>query len=131
MSGKKLIGKPEGKEEAKKLFRDFSGKKLAICSGVCVLDTPSGKKACGAETSYLYAQKLRQEELVRYFNALKPYDKAGGFSIEGIGSILYDDIRGSYFNILGLPMGLLNKLFEKIGLNILDFCKARGRGLHS
>ncbi|MFA5068620.1 MAG: Maf family protein [Candidatus Omnitrophota bacterium] len=121
---KKLIGKPKNKDEAKKLFYSFSGRKLTVCTGLCVMDTAAAKKVCGAETSYLYARRLLRHEFGRYFESLKPYDKAGGFSIEGIGSFLYDDIRGSYFNILGLPMGCLKDLFNKAGLEILDICNA-------
>ena len=118
----KLIGKPKNEIEAKKLFKAFSGNRLEVVSGVCVMDTQTGKNACAIERSLLYAQELYDKDLDRYFDALKPYDKAGGFSIEGIGSLIYDDIKGSYFNILGLPMILLKNLFKKIGLDILDFC---------
>jgi len=59
--------------------------------------------------------------LDRYFKLLSPYDKAGGFSIEGIGSLLFDNIRGSYFNILGLPMIKLGELFSEIGDDILNY----------
>jgi septum formation protein len=121
--GSRLIGKPENEKQAKRLFKAFSGKKLDIVSGLYVMDTKSNKSACGTERSVLYAKKIGDKDLNRYFDALKPYDKAGGFSIEGIGSFIYDDIKGSYFNILGLPMIKLKQLFEKIGLDILDFCQ--------
>jgi septum formation protein len=121
--GKRLIGKPKNEKEAKKLFKAFSGKKLEIISGVCVIDKRTERSVCGVQRSFLKAQKLHNKDLDKYFDALRPYDKAGGFSIEGIGSFVYDDIKGSYFNILGLPMILLKNLFDKIGLNILDFCR--------
>jgi septum formation protein len=120
--GKRLIGKPRDKAHAKRLFQAFSGKTLQVVSGVCVIDMPSGRNACGTETSLLHAKRLDSKDINKYFIALRPYDKAGGFSIEGIGSFIYDDIKGSYFNILGLPMIKLKQLFEKIGLDILDFC---------
>jgi len=43
------------------------------------------------------------------------------FSIEGVGSLIFDNISGSYFNILGLPMMKLTELFRELGLDILDF----------
>jgi septum formation protein len=121
--GRRLIGKPENEKDAKLLFRAFSGKMLEVISGLYVIDTQSGKSACGTARSLLYARSLNNRDLGRYFDALKPYDKAGGFSIEGIGSFVYDDIKGSYFNILGLPMIKLKELFENIDLDILDFCQ--------
>jgi septum formation protein len=119
----RLIGKPKNKSHANKLFRAFSGNRIEIVTGLCVIDTLSGKIACGTEKSLLYARKIYEKDLDKYFEALKPYDKAGGFSIEGIGSFIYDNIKGSYFNILGLPMIKLKQLFENIGLDTLDFCQ--------
>jgi septum formation protein len=121
--GRRLIGKPENEKQAKRLFKAFSGKRLEIVSGLYVMDAQNNKSACGTARSVLYAKKISDKDLNRYFDALKPYDKAGGFSIEGIGSFIYDDIKGSYFNILGLPMIKLKQLFEKMGLDILDFCQ--------
>ncbi|NQT28291.1 MAG: Maf family protein, partial [Candidatus Omnitrophica bacterium] len=47
-------------------------------------------------------------------------DKAGGFSIEGPGTLIFDNIQGSFYNILGLPMHKLNHLFKKLGLDLLE-----------
>ena len=118
---KRLIGKPHNAKEAKRLLKAFSGKKLEVVTGLCLLNSLTGKSASGTEKSLLYAEKLLPGNIDRWFNALKPYDKAGGFSIEGIGSLIYDRIRGSYFNILGLPMIRLKQLFTEIGLDILDY----------
>jgi len=46
-------------------------------------------------------------------------DKAGGFSIEGRGAFIFDNIEWSFYNILGLPMMKLNELFEKLGAPLL------------
>ncbi|MEA3489262.1 MAG: Maf family protein [Candidatus Omnitrophota bacterium] len=121
--GNEIIGKPHGEGAARKMLGDFSGGKVEVYTGLCVIDAASGKKAVGFEKSSLIVSKLSDDEIKRYFRLLGPYDKAGGFSIEGIGSLIFDDIRGSYFNILGLPMLKLKGLFEEIGLDILDFVK--------
>ncbi|MFH1868100.1 MAG: nucleoside triphosphate pyrophosphatase [Candidatus Omnitrophota bacterium] len=119
--GSSLIGKPRSAKEAKALLKRFSGKRIEVFTGVFVIDTLTGKAAKGCEKSSLYAQRLTKAEIDKFFKLLGPYDKAGGFSIEGVGSLLFDDIRGSYFNILGLPMITLRNLFKKLGLEILDF----------
>ena len=48
-----------------------------------------------------------------------PHDKAGGFSIEGPGTFIFDNIEGSFYNILGLPMMKLDELFRKLGVDLL------------
>ena len=119
--GKELMGKPKSSSQAKKFLKDFSGKKLEVVTGLFVVDTATGKSSSASKRSTLYVKKLSSADIDGYFKALKPYDKAGGFSIEGVGSIIFDNIRGSYFNILGLPMGTLSDLFKKIDKNILNF----------
>jgi septum formation protein len=118
---RRIIGKPRTKSYARRLLKDFSGKRMAVFTGLCVIDTVSGKSSSGYEKSYLYTKKIDSGDIGRYLDALAPYDKAGGFSIEGVGSLIFDNIRGSYFNILGLPMGRLDKLFKDAGLDLLDF----------
>ena len=120
--GKELIGKPKNKKQAKGLLKKFSGRRLEVVTGLFVIDGISKKSSSGCEKSELFVREMSPSEIDAYFKALKPYDKAGGFSIEGAGSFIFDDIRGSYFNILGLPMARLHGLFKEIGLSLLfDF----------
>jgi septum formation protein len=118
--GKRLIGKPKDEREAKKLLRDFSGKKILVCTGLCVIDAVSGKTSKGSVVSAIRVRKIKAGKINLFLRALAPYDKAGGFSIEGAGSIVFDDVEGSFYNILGLPMNALYDLFKKVGLDLLD-----------
>lgn len=117
-----VIGKPKGASDAKKLLRKFSTKEIDVYTGLCVLDTKTHLTTAGFEKSSLYVKKIHEKDIDKYFIKLGSFDKAGGFSIEGVGSFIFDDIKGSYFNILGLPMVKLNELFAEIGLDLLDFC---------
>ncbi|MFH1645845.1 MAG: Maf family protein [Candidatus Omnitrophota bacterium] len=121
-----LIGKPKNEVEARSLLERLSGQRVEVFTAIFLMDGLSGKSVLGVEKSSLYVKKMTVEEIDRFFVYLAPYDKAGGFSIEGVGSMLFDDIRGSYFNILGLPMGTLRDLFVGIGLDILDFISIQG-----
>ncbi|MFH1305640.1 MAG: nucleoside triphosphate pyrophosphatase [Candidatus Omnitrophota bacterium] len=119
--GKDIIGKPADEKEAFETLRRFSGSRIEVFTGLAVIRSSAGKKAEGFEKSALNITTLTDERIRRYFKLLVPYDKAGGFSIEGIGSLIFDDIEGSYFNILGLPMARLSTLFTQVGLDILDY----------
>lgn len=121
--GDDVMGKPDGAEDAREMLKRFSGGELEVYTGLCLIRTDSGQKAVGYEKSGLSVVKLTEPEAEKYFGLLAPYDKAGGFSIEGIGALLFDNITGSYFNILGLPMIRLGKLFNEVGLDILDFVR--------
>jgi len=116
------IGKPRSAKEAKGLLRRFSARRIEVVTGLYLIDGFTGKTVSGYEKSSLRVQKMGRPDIDKLFKLLGPYDKAGGFSIEGVGSMLFDDIRGSYFNILGLPMIKLRDMFKKIGLDITSFC---------
>jgi len=119
--GDVIIGKPKDEGEAREMLSRFSGGEIEVYTGMCVIDVTTGKKAVGFDRSEITVASLDEKEVEGYFSLLGPYDKAGGFSIEGVGSMIFDNIRGSYFNILGLSMMKLKELFSGIGLNILDF----------
>ena len=119
----RLIGKPSDKNEAKKMLRDFSGRRLLVYSGLHLMDPASGKSATTSDMTRLKIRRIPKKDIEKYFTLWGPYDKAGGFSIEGVGSIVFDDINGSYYNVLGLPMAKVQELFQKIGLDLLDFVR--------
>lgn len=123
MHDEDILGKPSGENAARKMLKKFSGQSIDVYTGLCVVDTQEDKKACGYEKSSLVVASLSDEEIEKYFKLLGPYDKAGGFSIEGVGSLIFDNIRGSYFNILGLPMMKLAGLFREVALDISSFIK--------
>ena len=123
----RLIGKPRNKDGAKKMLRAFSGKKILVYSGLCLLDVDTGEETAGFDKTLLRIKEIPKKDIEKYFKLLGPYDKAGGFSIEGVGSIVFDDIQGSYFNVLGLPMGKLQGLFNKIQLDLLDFIQPNAK----
>ena len=119
----KLVGKPRTKREAKRMLTAFSGNQIKVYSGIYIMDLDDSKEASGFDKTSLRIKKIPRMDIDKYFRLLGPYDKAGGFSIEGVGSIVFDDISGSYFNVLGLPMGKLQELFQNIGLDLLDFVR--------
>ncbi|MBD3378847.1 MAG: septum formation protein Maf [Candidatus Omnitrophica bacterium] len=121
--GTDIIGKPSGAEAARNLLERFSGSVVEVCTGLCVIDHSNGRRASGTAVSDVTVLPLDREEGDRFFELMAPYDKAGGFTIEGVGSFLFDEIRGSYFNVLGLPMMRLRDLFADIGYEILDFVR--------
>ncbi|MDX1778898.1 MAG: Maf family protein [Thermodesulfobacteriota bacterium] len=117
--GRQLIGKPKTKGEAKSFLKSFSGKTLLVYTGLCVIDAKTGKLVTGVDKSKVWVRKLSQGEIDRFVKIAGPHDKAGGFSIEGTGTFIFDNIRGSFYNILGLPMMKLDELFRELGVDLL------------
>jgi len=122
--GNKIIGKPRNASHAKKMLKEMSGKTIGVYTGLCVIDVKKENLISDYEMSLVTVKKLKNEEIPKYFKLLGPYDKAGGFSIEGPGSFIFDNIKGSYFNVLGLPTAKLKEMFEKLGVSILKEIRA-------
>jgi len=120
----KIIGKPASASHAKKMLKEMSGKTIAVYTGLCVIDAKKGNIISDYEKSLVTVKKLKASEIPTYFKLLGPYDKAGGFSIEGVGSFIFDNIKGSYFNVLGLPTAKLQEMFKKLGVDILKEIEA-------
>jgi len=121
--GNEVIGKPVNERDAKNILRKFSNADIDIYTGLFIIDTGTNRFASGYEKSSIHVSDIPEKKIDTYFKKLGiSFDKAGGFSIEGAGSIIFDNVKGSYFNILGLPMGKLNSLFSEIDIELLDFC---------
>ena len=121
LSGKRLIGKPKTKKEAKRILKEFSGKTILVYTGLSVIDVKRGKSVSAVDVSKVRVKKLSRKQIERFAKIAGPHDKAGGFSIEGPGAFIFDNIGGSFYNVLGLPMMKLNELFEKLGVDLLRY----------
>ena len=116
---KRLVGKPKSVKEARRFLKAFSGKAILVYTGLCVIDVKNGKSKSGFDVSKVRVKKLSGKKIDEFVKVAGPHDKAGGFSIEGAGAFIFDDIEGSFYNVLGLPMMKLDELFEKLGINLL------------
>ncbi len=114
-----IIGKPRDSKEAIKMLRKLSGKSHAVITGVSVISTPMLNKVTAYEKTMVKFKSLNEEEILSYVSTGEPMDKAGGYAIQGIGSLLVEKINGCYFNVMGLPVYRLSKMLETFGFKIL------------
>ena len=97
-----ILGKPLNKEEAFEMISSLSGNTHQVITGVC-LKSSRRQKLFHVSTDVTFAT-LSKEEISRYIDLFRPYDKAGAYGIqEWIGIIGVEHIEGSYFNVMGLP----------------------------
>jgi len=106
----RIMGKPEDAEEACAMLRELSGRKHEVITGVC-LRLKNKIKAFTAST-HVWFKVLPEEEIDYYVREYKPLDKAGAYGIqEWIGHAAIHKIKGSYFNVMGLPT---HRLYEEL-----------------
>lgn len=98
-----VLGKPLDEAEATNILAQLSGNTHEVITGIC-LKSDSSELAFSVATEVSFAQ-LEPEEITWYVNNYKPYDKAGSYGIqEWIGMAGIESIKGSYFNVMGLPV---------------------------
>jgi septum formation protein len=108
----RIIGKPAGRAEALDSLRALSGRTHTVYTGVAVL---SGGRATGVTvTSEVTFVKASEEFLDWYTGTAEPYDKAGGYGLQGAGAMLVAGVHGSVSNVLGLPLAELNDLMQTL-----------------
>jgi len=118
--GKKL-GKPKTEEKAREFLRSFSGKELQVYSGVALIDCETKQEIRDFEVSGVKFRELSNEEIDLYIKTGEPMDKAGAFTIQGLGSIFIEKINGCYSNIVGFPISNIYKNLNKLGVNIFEY----------
>ena len=106
----KVLGKPKNREDAVKMLKTLSGQTHQVMTGVTITTHKFQKSF--VSTSDVTFDNLTDEEINFYIDNYKPYDKAGAYGIqEWIGYIGVSGIRGSYFNVMGLP---IQKLYREL-----------------
>ena len=104
----KVLGKPKDREDALCMLRDMSGRTHEVFTGVCITTT-EWQRSFSDQTEVRFS-KLSEEEIIYYVDKFQPMDKAGAYGVqEWIGFIGVENISGSYYNIMGLPVQRLYK----------------------
>jgi len=101
-----VYGKPGNEQEAKKMLQILSGKTHEVITGVCL--TGWKKQQAFHVSSQVKFAELQEDEIDYYVKKYKPYDKAGAYGVqEWIGYIGVEEIDGSFYNVMGLPVRVL------------------------
>lgn len=119
VGNKKLVLKPKDLKEAKRALKVLMARPQWVYTGVAVIDVDRKKEILGYEKTKVYMSPLSDREIDAYHQLVPPLDKAGGFDIEGLGSIFIHRIEGCYTNVIGLPMAKLKDMLKKAGVSLL------------
>ena len=101
--GNDIMGKPHDEADAMRMLRQLSGKTHQVITGVCL--TTNDKQVTFADVTDVSFADLTDEEIKYYVDNFRSLDKAGAYGIqEWIGLAGVTGIKGSYFNVVGLPV---------------------------
>ncbi len=107
----KIVGKPADRDAAIETLKFLSGREHRVVTGV-VLYSPE-KTTQFSETTYVSFNPLSEEQIAYYVDKYAPYDKAGAYAIqEWIGAVAIKEIKGDFYNVMGLPIQRILPLLE-------------------
>jgi septum formation protein len=110
-----LLGKPVDADEARAMLRRLSGRWHEVLTGVA-LALPDGRVLEALARTAVRFAALAEEEIARYTAGRAPYDKAGGYALQGTAAWFVEEVRGSVTNVVGLPLEEIRRLFREAGL---------------
>ncbi len=108
----RVLGKPQNESEAYEMLSLISGRSHTVCTGIAV--TYEGVTHVDHSVTTVHVDEIPQKEMRKYIDSGDPYDKAGGYGIQGRFSQWVSGIEGCYFGVVGLPVSKLAALFRKV-----------------
>jgi septum formation protein len=112
--GERLFGKPSDPKDARRMLQDLSGRTHRVVTAV-VLQDPSRRRSNHLETSHVTISALTPVQIDAYVATGEPFDKAGGYAVQGQGAAFIEKVEGDYTNVVGLPLRPTLRLLAKAG----------------
>ncbi len=99
-----ILGKPESKDGALSMLQKLNGRTHQVYTGYSLVCRSKKRIISNTVITDVLFKKLTDHELEWYINTPEPFDKAGSYAIQGLGTFLVKSINGSYTNVVGLPV---------------------------
>lgn len=111
--GNEILGKPHDEADAIRMLKLLSGRTHQVTTGVCLI-ADNWERRFSVTTDVTF-KELTDEEIHYYIDTYKPFDKAGAYGIqEWIGFIGVTALKGSYYNVMGLPVQRIYEALKTI-----------------
>jgi septum formation protein len=109
-----ILGKPRDDEDARRMLRLLQDRWHQVLTGVAIINGETGTSQIAHEVTEVRFAAMNEDEIGWYVATGEPMDKAGAYAIQGRGARFVKEIRGDYFNIVGLPVRLLYELLSGV-----------------
>jgi len=114
----RVLGKPKDRADAKAMIKSLEGKRHAVITGIALL--LGEKRVVDYQMTQVAFAPMSEEEIEGYLNAGDYGDKAGAYGIQGYAEPFVEEIRGSYSNVVGLPVERLYQVLKRdFGLDLM------------
>lgn len=114
-----ILGKPKDSQDAFNMLKMLSGKTHKVITGVCMIDVISNKYLLQHDISHIKFRDISDNEIDAYIKTQEPFGKAGSYAVQGMSAIFVEKIEGSYTNIVGLPLYIIDNMLKQFDINVL------------
>lgn len=111
----KILGKPKDSQEAEEMLKSLSQREHWVRTGYCILNSSSSDRREGIVVSKVKFKSLSPKEVHWYIHTGEPFDKAGGYAIQGRAAFMVEEVHGSYTNVVGLPLCEVVEALRELG----------------
>jgi septum formation protein len=123
LKNNEILGKPGSRDEARTMLKQLSGQVHQVLTGYAVCCKTKNKIFSETIKTDVLFKNLTHDEIEWYVHTKEPFDKAGSYAIQGLGTFLVKSINGSYTNVVGLPVCEVVEFLIKEG--VIDIAKTR------
>ena len=110
-----VLGKPADPAEARRMLKKLSARSHTVFTGFTVTRKTVRITVSNVVESTVLFREIQEDEMAWYVNSPEPYDKAGGYAVQGMGAFFIKEINGSYTNVMGLPLCEVVDVLKKLG----------------
>jgi len=112
----RIMGKPKDERDAFKMLKKLSGKWHKVITGFCILNVSKDIIYRDVVETKVFLREMDDREIIRYINTSEPLGKAGSYAVQGRGGYMVKEIKGSYSNVVGLPICELAEALLSLGV---------------
>lgn len=109
-----ILGKPQTFEQGVEMLAKLSGRSHRVLTAVALVD--GEREGSRLSASVVTMREISEDEARRYWETGEPWDKAGGYAIQGRGAVFIERLEGSYSGVMGLPLFETAHLLEEFGI---------------
>ena len=116
--GRRILGKPASRADARRMLRLLSGKTHRVLTGIALLELPAGQRPArlhtAVESTRVTFASLTTREIAAYVATGEPMGKAGAYAVQGGAAKFVTRIEGCYSNVVGLPLARLCRMLNAL-----------------
>ena len=109
-----VIGKPTGRDDARRILRKLTSARHRVITGVCVVDAATGRRVADAATTWVTMKPMTEAEIAAYVDSGEADGKAGAYAIQESGDRFVVKMEGEIDNVVGLPLTVVRRLLAEL-----------------